>query len=136
MRRFATCALALILCLMPSALVFLVALVKGQYLLMSGPPFWRGAHAGEQERLSLEKDAHDAVEMLRRSGTSHYSITKQLTAQFVEQDIVVLRQRTIEVAWPIKPVQGSRFVLKINSETVPNCTLLDSTDKVSLCVRE
>ncbi len=116
---------------MPSLLLFVVANVKGQYLQSSGPAFWRGAHAGERDALSLPADqrALDAITMLRQSHVPDYAMTDQFKRD------PLLHQRTIEIAWPIRPILDSHFVLSVKKEQIANCTLVAGTERVSLCVR-
>jgi hypothetical protein len=114
----------------------LVAFTKGQLLLASAPSFWSGEHSGEQQRLSepFAQSALDAIKMLRKAQIKDYSITDLVAEEFKLDNY--FEQRVIEIAWPIKPARNSQHVLRLNSEVVPNCRLIATSDKVSLCVRE
>ncbi len=116
------------LALVPGLILALVAFGKGEYLLSVGPAFWRGAHAGE--RNLLWGNAVDAVMMLRHAHISDYSMTDE----FGRDDS--LHQRTIEIAWPIRPTRDSRYILSLSTERIENCTIIAKTDKGALCVRQ
>ncbi len=130
--RLVVCSILVSFSLAPSLLIALVAITKGHYLQSSHPAFWRGAHAGERNAVSLPADqrALDAITMLRQADVSEYAMTDEFKRD------PILHQRTIEIAWPIRPVLESRYLLSVNSEQIPNCTLVAKADRVTLCVRQ
>ncbi len=115
------------LALVPSLIVAVVAVGNGEYLLSAGPAFWRGAHAGERNVLWMA--ALDAVMMLRDADIPEYSTTDEF------QRDPALYQRTVEIAWPIRPTRDSRYVLSVTTEQVQNCATISQTNRVALCVR-
>jgi hypothetical protein len=112
--------------LMPSATLSITAYAKSLYVLEHGPKFWDGARAGEQQALGT---AYGVVELLRRTGITEYTPTKA----FVQDSL--RHQRTVEGAWPLRPVRSSRFVLALESEELRNCQIIDSSVWVKFCVR-
>lgn len=115
----------------PVVVVALVGMAKEAVLSLSGPRYWEGARAGEERAVQLPEFRYilDTVAMLRDAGIADYALSGSIATDHT------LYQRTIELAWPIRPRAGSRVLLSLASEALPGCTLLDRTERTILCER-